>query len=81
MTGPALALAWMCYLSLVTVGQDFLSFQWDILLLEAGFLVNFPGSVAPARASLALGRLFCFNHGRVAGALASVPAACFFRAQ
>jgi len=40
-TGPALALAWMCYLSLVTVGQDFLSFQWDILLLEAGFLAIF----------------------------------------
>jgi hypothetical protein len=40
-TGPALALAWLCYLSLVTVGQDFLSFQWDILLLEAGFLAIF----------------------------------------
>ena len=40
-TGPALALAWMFYLSLVTVGQDFLSFQWDILLLEAGFLAIF----------------------------------------
>ncbi len=41
LTGPALALAWLCYLSLVTVGQDFLSFQWDILLLETGFLVLF----------------------------------------
>ena len=40
-TGPALALAWLCYLSLVTVGQDFLSFQWDTLLLEAGFLGMF----------------------------------------
>ena len=40
-TGPALALAWLCYLSLVTVGQDFLSFQWDTLLLEAGFLAIF----------------------------------------
>jgi predicted DCC family thiol-disulfide oxidoreductase YuxK len=40
-TGPALALTWLCYLSLVTVGQDFLSFQWDILLLEAGFLAIF----------------------------------------
>ena len=62
-TGPALALAWLCYLSLVTVGQDFLTFQWDILLLEAGFLGYFPGSVALARASLALGRFLCFNHG------------------
>jgi len=25
------------YLSLVSVGQDFLSFQWDVLLLEVGF--------------------------------------------
>jgi lipase maturation factor 1 len=40
-TGPALALAWLCYLSLVAVGQDFLAFQWDILLLEAGFLAIF----------------------------------------
>jgi len=31
-------LLWMFYLSLFHVGQTFLSFQWDILLLEAGFL-------------------------------------------
>ncbi len=30
--------AWALYLSLVVVGQDFLSFQWDNLLLEAGLL-------------------------------------------
>jgi len=30
--------AWALYLSLYHLGQDFLSFQWDILLLEAGFL-------------------------------------------
>ena len=41
LTGPALAVAWLGYLSLVTVGQDFLSFQWDALLLEAGFLAIF----------------------------------------
>ena len=35
---PALAAAWLLYLSLVSVGGDFLSFQWDALLLEAGFL-------------------------------------------
>jgi predicted DCC family thiol-disulfide oxidoreductase YuxK len=29
---------WACYLSLVNVGQDFLQFQWDSLLLEAGLL-------------------------------------------
>lgn len=33
-----LALCWICYLSLVHAGQVFLSYQWDILLLEAGFL-------------------------------------------
>lgn len=31
----ALPLAWACYLSLVSVGRDFLSFQWDVLLLES----------------------------------------------
>jgi lipase maturation factor 1 len=46
-TGPALALAWLCYLSLVTVGQDFLTFQWDILLLEAGFLGIFLARWSP----------------------------------
>jgi hypothetical protein len=33
-----LALAWVFYLSLVLAGQAFLSFQWDSLLLETGFL-------------------------------------------
>jgi hypothetical protein len=37
-TRPALVAAWALYLSLVGVGQIFLSFQWDALLLEAGFL-------------------------------------------
>ena len=36
-----LAGLWILYLSLVTVGQDFLSFQWDVLLLEAGLLAIF----------------------------------------
>lgn len=30
--------SWSLYLSFVTVGRTFLSFQWDALLLEAGFL-------------------------------------------
>jgi predicted DCC family thiol-disulfide oxidoreductase YuxK len=30
--------AWLCYLSLTVAGQVFLAFQWDGLLLEAGFL-------------------------------------------
>jgi len=37
----ALLLCWILYLSLVSVGRDFLSFQWDSLLLEAGFLSLF----------------------------------------
>ena len=35
------ALSWLCWLSFVNVGQDFLSFQWDTLLLEVGFLTLF----------------------------------------
>ena len=37
---PGLTLAglWVLYLSLVVAGRDFLSFQWDVLLLESGFL-------------------------------------------
>ena len=43
-TMPMLALLWLFYLSLLNVGQDFLSFQWDILLLEVGFLAIFLAS-------------------------------------
>ena len=32
---------YVLYLSLFHVGQTFMSFQWDILLLEAGFLTIF----------------------------------------
>ena len=39
------ALPWIAYLSLMTVGQDFLGYQWDALLLETGFFALF---VAPA---------------------------------
>ena len=38
---PCLILLWLLYLSLVIVGQGFLGFQWDCLLLEAGFLAIF----------------------------------------
>ncbi|HEX5398225.1 MAG TPA: lipase maturation factor family protein, partial [Verrucomicrobiae bacterium] len=38
---PCLALLWLFYLSLAAVGLDFLSFQWDNLLLEVGFLAIF----------------------------------------
>ncbi len=32
------------YLSIVTIGQPFLNFQWDALLLESGFLAIFAGA-------------------------------------
>ncbi len=38
---PVLFLLWLIYLSLSTVCREFLSFQWDILLLETGFLAIF----------------------------------------
>jgi predicted DCC family thiol-disulfide oxidoreductase YuxK len=37
----SLALLFVFYLSLTVAGQTFLSFQWDILLLETGFLALF----------------------------------------
>ena len=37
----ALAVCLVLWLSLCAAGQDFLSFQWDVLLLEAGFLALF----------------------------------------
>ena len=40
-TRPALVGLFALYLSYVYAGQDFMSFQWDALLLEAGFLAIF----------------------------------------
>ena len=70
-TLPVLILLWAFYLSISTVGQDFLSFQWDALLLEAGFLAIFfaparlwprlPGDTAPSRLFLWLNRLLLFR--------------------
>ncbi|MGD8614204.1 MAG: lipase maturation factor family protein [Gammaproteobacteria bacterium] len=41
LTRPALFAAFLLYLSLYHAGQVFLTFQWDGLLLEAGFLAIF----------------------------------------
>lgn len=38
---PTLTLLWALYLSLVGVGQVFLGYQWDALLLETGLLAVF----------------------------------------
>ena len=50
---PCLFLLWLLYLSLTTIGREFLGFQWDNLLLETGFLAIF---FAPVR-------LFGFSKG------------------
>ena len=42
----ALALCVVLWLSLCSVGQEFLSFQWDVLLVEAGFLAIFADTSA-----------------------------------
>lgn len=67
--GIALAGAWFCYLSLVAVGQNFLQFQWDGLLLEAGFIAvlmapwrwRLGGSPPPSRAALWIARWLVFR--------------------
>jgi hypothetical protein len=41
---PAAAACFVLYLSLVSTGQPFTSFQWDALLLESGFLALFVGA-------------------------------------
>lgn len=50
---PCLVLLWLIYLSLTTISRDFLSFQWDNLLLETGFLAIF---FAPTRLWLKVSR-------------------------
>jgi len=37
----AAGLCWLIYLSFLSIGQDFLGFQWDVLLVETGFLTVF----------------------------------------
>ena len=44
-----LALCWAAYLSLSVAGQTFLEFQWDLLLLETGFLAIFLAPPALSR--------------------------------
>jgi predicted DCC family thiol-disulfide oxidoreductase YuxK len=48
---PCLGGLWLLYLSLTTVGREFLSFQWDALLLEIGLLAIFfaPGELLPRK--------------------------------
>lgn len=39
--GPCALVCWVLYLSLSGVGSNFMSFQWDALLLEAGLIACF----------------------------------------
>jgi predicted DCC family thiol-disulfide oxidoreductase YuxK len=52
---PCLSLLWLIYLSLVVVCREFLSFQWDSLLLETGWLAIFlaPLQIFPGRGAQA----------------------------
>jgi hypothetical protein len=66
-----LALLWLLYLSLCTVGHAFMGYQWDNLLLEVGFLAIFfaplqvrmspAGESPPSRTVLWLLRLLAFK--------------------
>jgi len=49
----ALVLLYVLYLSFSLAGQEFLSFQWDALLLEAGFLAIFFGHSSVAQRTMA----------------------------
>lgn len=40
-TAPLLLLCYVLYYIVVLCGQEFLSFQWDVLVLESGFLAAF----------------------------------------
>lgn len=52
-----LLVSYFCYFSLLQAGQDFLSFQWDILLLEVGFVSAF---IASRHLSAAVKGLFAW---------------------
>jgi lipase maturation factor 1 len=54
----ALAVCLVLWISLCSAGQDFLSFQWDLLLCEAGFLAIF---AAPTRIVVWLFRWLLFR--------------------
>ena len=45
---------WLGYMSIVSIGQTFYSFGWEMLLLEAGFLAAFLGSDAQPPATVVI---------------------------
>jgi len=65
-TRPALIGLFVLYLSYVYAGQDFMSFQWDSLLLETGFLAIF--LTGGSRIVVWLYRWLAFRYFFLAGA-------------
>ena len=66
-TRPALIGLFALYLSYVYAGQDFMSFQWDALLLETGFLAIFV--TGGSRIVIWLFRWLIFRYLLLAGAV------------
>jgi len=66
-TRPALIALFALYLSYVYAGQDFMSFQWDLLLLETGFLAIF--LAGGSRIAVWLYRWLVFRYFLLAGAV------------
>jgi lipase maturation factor 1 len=67
---PLLLILWILYLSFVAVGQEFLSYQWDTLLLEVGFMTIFLPLATPAPEFVVLTyRFFLFRFMISAGAV------------
>jgi predicted DCC family thiol-disulfide oxidoreductase YuxK len=66
-TRPALIGLFALYLSFVYAGQDFMSFQWDLLLLETGFLAIF--LTGGSRIVVWLYRWLVFRYFLLAGAV------------
>jgi predicted DCC family thiol-disulfide oxidoreductase YuxK len=66
-TRPALIGAFALYLSYFYAGQDFMSFQWDLLLLETGFLAIF--LTGGSRIVVWLYRWLVFRYFLLAGAV------------
>ena len=66
-TRPALIGLFALYLSYVYAGQDFMTFQWDLLLLEAGFLAIF--LTGGSRIVIWLYRWLVFRYLFLAGAV------------
>jgi len=65
---PLLLLLWLLYLSFAAAGQEFLSYQWDALLVEAGFMTIFLPLADPAQPLVVFAyRFFLFRFMLSAG--------------